>query len=190
MPNEPTTEYEPYKQREHVNTNIRFLELLNSLPVPSKIENILDVGCGLGVIGRTLIHKFGGTYHGVDVSKLLIEEARKALGGENQKIKFYCEDATELDRVPSLPSEFEMVLSRHPQIKYGSKMIFEKIYDAAFSRLTNGGAFLVTTLSKGEYRNARNVFKKLGIEILQKNCGTNPYSNGREDKYILFGKKI
>lgn len=189
MVNEFGIDIQSNPRPEHVDTNIRFRQLLDSLPVTVEIKNILDVGCGLGVIGRTLTGKYGGEYHGVDVSEFLIDEARKALGGENQQIKFYCGDATELDRIPSLPPEFEMVLSRHPQIKYGSKMTFEKIYEAAFARLTNGGAFLVTTLIKNEYRNARNMLKKLGLEILQKNCGINPYSNGREDKYVLLGIK-
>jgi len=196
------TEHAPAQQFEQVDSNKRYRLLLDSLPITGEIENALDVGCGLGVNARTLVGKFGCNYYGVDDSEYQIAIAQKILEDEGrfigadgngasmrQRIRFHVGDATRLDQIPSLPSEFGMVVSRHPQISYGTKTTFQEIFEVSFKRLAKGGVFLVTTLNKNEYRNSRKAFKKLGIEILQRYCGANQHSNGRDDKYVLLGIK-
>lgn len=194
MINEPRIEGAQLQQTERMDTNIRYLQLLNSLPIEAKTKSVLDVGCGLGVNSRPLINKFECEYYGVDERDFEIIEAKKVRdknidGSLAQKIHFECGDATKLDQIPTLPPKFDMVVSRHPQISSGMKPIFQKIFESAFTKLAKGGVFLVTTLNENEYKNARNMFKKLGIEIDRKSSGLNPYSNGQTDQYVLLGVK-
>jgi len=79
----------------------RVLEL-----IPNELGDILDVGCGPGVMAEAVLER-GGTFIGVDLSPEMVNEAT-ALYGDRPKCKFQVGDVEKIE-VPS--SSFDLVIA-------------------------------------------------------------------------------
>lgn len=70
-------------------------------------ENVLDIGCGQGVLAPHVV-KAGGTYIGVDLSKSLIKQAQQRHGNEGE---FYTGDGSKLSEIPQIKEHtFDVVV--------------------------------------------------------------------------------
>lgn len=110
------------------------LPRIKSLLDPKGGESVLDVGCGQGVYARSLSHNVN--YVGVDISKELIEEAKKLT--KNIKQVYYVADATKGLPVPAASFDHAvsiLALQNMREAKLAIKHVGES--------LKNGGDFIL-----------------------------------------------
>lgn len=74
-----------------------------------KINNVLELGCGLGFVSSFLSETYNMNIYGTDFDPDQIESARK-IHPENNKLHFSVEDAT---RLSFKDSSFDLVLSQN-----------------------------------------------------------------------------
>jgi ubiquinone/menaquinone biosynthesis C-methylase UbiE len=93
--------------RKHAQGNIKKIEQLFQNIDTSNIHNVLEVGCGAGMLARYLFEKHQMKVTGTDVDPEQIEVAKR-FHKENKRLNFFTADATDL---PFKDSEFDLVLS-------------------------------------------------------------------------------
>lgn len=93
--------------RKHAQTNIKKIEQLFQNIDTSNINNVLEVGCGAGMLAGYLSEKHQMRVTGTDVDPEQIETAKR-FHKENNRLNFFTADATDL---PFKDSEFDLVLS-------------------------------------------------------------------------------
>lgn len=71
------------------------------------VRNVLEVGCGIGVLTSYLAEKYQWDVTGIDLDPEQLDRAKKEYG-ENKKLRFIEADATKL---PFEKNEFDLVLS-------------------------------------------------------------------------------
>jgi len=87
--------------------NIKIAERLFSQIDSSDVKNVLEVGCGIGVVSSYLAEKYKWNITGIDLDPEQIERAKND-NKENEYLRFFEADVTEL---PYANSGFDMVLS-------------------------------------------------------------------------------
>ena len=126
--------------KKHAQTNIKKIEQLFQNIDLSNIHNVLEVGCGAGMLANYLTEKYQMTVAGTDVDPEQIELAKEYQKGNN-RLNFFPADATDL---PLKNSEFDLVLSfmvMHHITNW--KKAFEEINRV----LKPGGIFIIKDLS-------------------------------------------
>ncbi len=87
--------------------NIKVIEQLFSQIDINNLKNVLEVGCGIGVLSKYLVEKYGWKVTGIDLDPEQIKIAKKT-HRENENLNFLEADATKL---PFMDNEFDLVLS-------------------------------------------------------------------------------
>ena len=152
------------KDRVDFGTNV----LLNSLEDLSNIKSVLDVGCGVGVIGISLANK----YSNLNVTMVDVNEKAVALSKENVTLNKLSNCETKESNVYSnVTGTFDMIIS-NPPIRAG-KEIVHKIASEAKGFLSDGGFFYAVVQKK---QGADSFKKKLeevygNVEIVNKDSG-------------------
>ena len=152
------------KDRVDFGTNV----LLNSLEDLSNIKNVLDVGCGVGVIGISLAKK----YSNLNVTMVDVNEKAVALTKENIALNKLSNCETKESNVYSnVAGTFDMIIS-NPPIRAG-KEIVHKIASEAKGFLSDDGFFYAVVQKK---QGADSFKKKLeevygNVEIINKDSG-------------------
>jgi len=93
--------------KRHAKGNIRVIERLFPYTDLKGIENVLEIGCGVGMLSDYLSKNYDMNVVGTDVDADQIEIAKKYFK-DNEKLSFSIETATNL---PFDNSAFDMVLS-------------------------------------------------------------------------------
>ncbi len=93
--------------RRQAENNIRILERLLGQIDLDMVEDVLEVGCGIGAVASHLAQTYGWDVTGIDLDPEQIERARND-NAENEHLKFLEADAT---RLSFEDREFDMVLS-------------------------------------------------------------------------------
>jgi ubiquinone/menaquinone biosynthesis C-methylase UbiE len=93
--------------KKHAQTNIKKIEQLFQNIDLSTIQDVLEVGCGAGMLANYLAEKYQMKVTGTDVDAEQIELAKEYHRGSN-RLNFLPADATDL---PIKDSEFDLVLS-------------------------------------------------------------------------------
>lgn len=152
------------KDRIDFGTNV----LLNSLEDLSNIKSVLDVGCGVGIIGISLAKKYDNlAVHMIDVNEKAI-----SLTKENIAINKVKNCQAYLSNVYSDVNEkFDMIIS-NPPIRAG-KDVVHGIAIGAKEKLNNSGFFYAVVQKK---QGADSFKKKLqeiynNVEIVNKDSG-------------------
>lgn len=102
------------------------------------IESVLDVGCGSGIHAELMYDK-GYDVCGVDFSEEMLIEARKSAENNNKKIKYVCQNISEL----SLKRKFDVVTSLFHVISYiSSNSDLIKSFKKINNHLHKGGLFV------------------------------------------------
>lgn len=126
--------------RKHAQTNIEKIEQLFRNIDISNIRNVLEVGCGAGMLASYLSEKYQMKVTGTDVDPEQIEVA-KGFHKENAQLNFFAADATDL---PFKNSQFDLVLSFMVMHHINNwRMAFEEINRV----LKPGGIFIIKDLS-------------------------------------------
>lgn len=140
--------------------------LINSLPPAS--GNVLDIGCGYGVIGISLAKLNPGSY----VTMIDINERAVDLAEKNIKLnKVTNAKAMQSDGFSSVTDKFDMIVS-NPPIRAGKKVIYP-IFENSINYLNPGGAIFIVIQKK---QGANSAFSKL--EEIYGNCDVINKSGG------------
>ena len=152
------------KDRVDYGTNV----LLNSLEDLSSIKTVLDVGCGVGVIGISIASK----YNHLNVDMVDVNEKAVSLTNENikyNKLNNCCCFVS--DVYSTVDNKYDMIIS-NPPIRAG-KVIVHKIAEEAKLHLNQKGFFYAVVQKK---QGADSFKKKLeevygNVEIVNKDSG-------------------
>lgn len=152
------------KNRVDFGTNL----LLNSLDDLSNIKTLLDVGCGIGVIGISIAKK----YSNINVQMVDVNERAVVLTNENIKLnnvnncKCYISDVYD-----NVNDKFDAIIS-NPPIRAG-KVIVHKIATDAKQHLNDNGCFFAVVQKKqGADSFERKLFEVYGnVEKINKDSG-------------------
>ncbi len=152
------------KDRVDFGTNV----LLNSLEDLSNIKSVLDVGCGIGVIGISLAKK----YSHLNVHMVDVNEKAVMLTNENIKLNKLDNAKTYISNIYSeVRDAYDLVIS-NPPIRAG-KDVVHGIASGAKDKLNDGGLFYAVVQKK---QGADSFKKKLegvygNVEIVNKESG-------------------
>lgn len=152
------------KDRVDFGTNV----LLNSLDDLNNFKSVLDVGCGVGVIGISIAKK----YSNIKVEMIDVNERAILLAKENiiKNNITNCECYLS-DIYSNVNKTFDMIIS-NPPIRAG-KTVVHGIASGAYDKLNQSGAFYAVVQKK---QGADSFKKKLEeiystVEILTKDSG-------------------
>ncbi len=113
--------------------------LLSAIDKNSDLQGTgLDLGCGLGVIGITLIKRFGVKMHMTDINNTAVQLTRENLMKNNVQhsaVAYYSDGFNEIKE------EFDFIVS-NPPIKVGKKILFKLMTDS-FQHLKSGSPILL-----------------------------------------------
>lgn len=152
------------KDRIDFGTNV----LLNSIEDLSTIKTVLDVGCGIGIIGISLASK----YNNLNVQMVDVNEKAVSLTNENIILNKLKNCKSYVSNVYSeVNDSFDMIIS-NPPIRAG-KEIVHKIASEAKDHLNDKGFFYAVVQKK---QGADSFKKKLeevygNVEIVNKDSG-------------------
>lgn len=152
------------KERIDFGTNL----LLNSMEDLTQYKTLLDVGCGIGVIGISIAKKYPLiNVQMIDVNQRAISLAKENI--KNNRINnCVCYESNVYENV----NDFFDVIVSNPPIRAG-KEIVHKIASEAKNYLSNNGVFYAVVQKK---QGANSFEKKLeevfeNVEIVNKDCG-------------------
>jgi len=130
--------YDTIYQDKNYNEECNFLEKIFNRYSKIDVKSILDLGCGTG--GHSLIlAKRGYSVTGVDISKKMLEIAKKKAKHNNLTIEFVQRDIRKLD----LRRKFDVVISMFAVISYQTtnKDLIDT-FNSVSRHLKRGGVFI------------------------------------------------
>lgn len=159
------------KERVDFGTNV----LINALPDLSAYNSIIDVGCGVGIIGLCLKSK----YTHLNIQMVDVNQRALKLTAENAKINGLDKDGkvkiTESSLYEKIDEKFDCIVS-NPPIRAG-KEIWLGVVEKGYDHLNDGGKIWVVIQKK---QGAPSMEKKM-VEVFG-NCKTIDKKNG----YYIF----
>ena len=141
--------------------------LLESLPLNEIKGNVLEVGCGYGVVPIILSKVCNAeNYEGVDVNKRALHLANMNLKDNKcSNITFYESNCYE-----SVNKKYDVIIT-NPPIRAGKKVVYEIVMNAKNYLKRDGILFIVVNKDQG----AKSLFKDLNevydAELINKNKG-------------------
>jgi len=159
------------KERVDFGTNV----LLNALPDLSNYESLIDVGCGVGIIGLCLKSK----YKQLNITMIDVNQRALKLASENAKINGLDKDGKvqiiESNLYSKIQNNVDCIVS-NPPIRAGKDVVLGVVIDGFKHLNPNGKIWVVIQKKQG----APSMEKKL-IEVFG-NCKTIDKKNG----YYIF----
>lgn len=140
--------------------------LLESIPINELYGNILDVGCGYGVIDIILGKITDASYEGVDVNKRALHLAEmNAKLNSVQNVKFYESNAYE-----NVNKKFNFIIT-NPPIRAGKKVVYDIVMNARDYLEDNGVLYIVIRKEQGAKSMLRDLEEYYKTEVINKNKG-------------------
>lgn len=144
----------------------RLAELVLGLSLPPN-PNVLEVGCGTGLLTRRLLPRIGGNWHVTDLSPAMVEAARTAIGDD--KARFRVMDAER----PDIPlASVDLIVSNLAAQWFTD---LDETVRQLWARLAPGGHLMFSTLGDGSFSEWRAAHQQLGLP-----CGTPTYPSAEE----------
>ena len=167
---------------------LRFFDI-NSIPNLKDWE-ILEIGCGFGLLGVPFIGKVK-SYKGVDIALNLIEKANQAwknIGIDN--VSLFAVDERGLDIFPD--NSFDFIFAENVFI-HTPPTITRKYLEQISKKLKNNGRFLFEFNMKydgsGVHRNTTESYTPQELDELFKNSGLKIVQTIEEVEYFLPNQK-
>ena len=136
------------KERVDFGTNV----LLNSLPPLENASKVLNLGCGVGIIGICIKKAYeNANVDMVDINERCIELSKLNASLNKIDANIYLSDMYE-----KVEGTFDLIIS-NPPIRAGKQKVFEVIYGAK-SHLENGGKVICVINKK---QGADSLFKHM-----------------------------
>lgn len=142
--------------------------LINSLPDLSAAKNILDVGCGVGVIGICLKSKYNAT------NVLMIDVNERAIKLANDNIKL-----NKLDNIECIKSnlyenvigDFDVIIS-NPPIRAGKEIVHGVVQKGYDHLKENGRIYIVIQKKQGASSMEKKMLEVFGnVKTIEKKNG-------------------
>lgn len=140
--------------------------LLEALPLDELKGNILDVGCGYGVIDITLGKVTDAFYEGIDVNRraLHLAEMNAKLNGVDN-VKFY-----KSNTYSSVNKKYNFIIT-NPPIRAGKKVVYDIVMNARNYLMDNGVLYIVIRKEQGAKSMIRDLDVYYKTEVICKNKG-------------------
>ena len=137
--------------------------LLDNLPNLS--GDVLDFGCGYGVIGIYIKLNYNCNVDMIDVNERALSLAKK-----NAKINNASVNIFESDRYSNVDKKYDYIVS-NPPIRVGKKILYEILFEAKKHLKKNGSLWIVINKDQGAKTVARDLEKEYDVKIVDKNKG-------------------
>ena len=140
--------------------------LLESIPINELKGNILDVGCGYGVIDIILGEITLANYEGVDVNRRALHLAEMNAKLNNiSNVKFYESNAYE-----SVNKKYNFIIT-NPPIRAGKKVVYDIVMNARNHLVDDGVLYIVIRKEQGAKSMMRDLEQHYKVEVINKNKG-------------------
>lgn len=140
--------------------------LLESLPIDELKGNILDVGCGYGVIDIILGSITDANYEGVDVNKRALHLAEmNAKLNDTFNVKFY-----ESNTYESVNKKYNFIIT-NPPIRAGKRVVYDIVMNARNYLMDDGVLYIVIRKEQGAKSMMRDLEEYYKVEVISKNKG-------------------
>lgn len=140
--------------------------LLESIPLEEVGANVLDVGCGVGVLGIVLNKLLGTTVDMIDVNLRAIHLAERNIK-ENR-----CSNigVFESNCYENVTKKYSCIIT-NPPIRAGKKIVYEIVMNAINYLEENGVLFLVIRKEQGAKSLISDLKKIYNVEVLERKKG-------------------
>ncbi len=137
--------------------------LLETIPLELLHGNILDVGCGYGVIDIILGKIVDAQFLGIDVNRraLHLAEMNKKLNGVTN-VNFL-----ESDCYQNVVDTYDFIIT-NPPIRAGKQIVYEIVMGAKKHLKKSGALFIVVRKEQGAKSMLRDLEKIYEVEVLDK----------------------
>jgi len=137
--------------------------LLENLPLSSLYGDILDVGCGYGVIDIILGKKVDANFVGVDVNRraLHLADMNKRENKVNN-VNFF-----ESNCYDNVSGKYNFIIT-NPPIRAGKKIVYEIVMGAKDYLKDDGTLFIVVRKEQGAKSMIRDLEQIYKVEVLNK----------------------
>lgn len=152
----------PAKKLEYWSKTDRFPEFVKHVKDGDKV---LDIGCGVGIPGRTVLkERKGCEIWGVDISSEIIEANKK----DEPKIKWHQGYVGRLDFLPE--NYFDIIFSGEVAEHLDNPL---DLFRDAYRLLKKGGQFVITTPNKNHVDSSEHVwyFERIDVKNFFKSAG-------------------
>lgn len=140
--------------------------LLESIPLSEIGNNVLDVGCGYGVIGITLNKVLNIPVDMVDVNHRAIHLTNRNIKENNcQNVRVF-----ESFAYQNVTAKYQTIIT-NPPIRAGKKVVYEILMNAKDHLKKDGTLFLVIRKEQGAKSLIIDLQKLYNVEVIQKKKG-------------------
>ena len=137
--------------------------LLENIPLVELHGNVLDVGCGYGVIDIILGKIVDANFLGVDVNRRALHLAEMNKKENNlSNVNFIESNCYE-----NVNDKYDFILT-NPPIRAGKKVVYEIVMNAKQFLKDNGSLFIVVRKEQGAKSMIRDLEEVYKVEILNK----------------------
>ncbi len=159
------------KNRVDFGTNLMIKTFLEN--EKDETSNVLDIGCGYGVVGVTLLNFYNNfNVTMVDVNERAIELAKENAinNGVSEKTEIFQSNIYE-----NVNKKYNYILS-NPPIRAGKKVIYE-IYEKAYEHLEDEGVLYVVIQKKQGAKSSKEKIESIfgNCELLKRDAGYHIY---------------
>lgn len=128
--------------------------------------DVLDVGCGYGVIGIVISSFFDAKIDMVDVNKRAIHLAKMNIKENGVKniaaFESFC--------YQNINKKYDIIIT-NPPIRAGKKVVYEILFDAKQHLKENGVLYFVMNKDQGAKSTMKDLSEIASVEVLTKNKG-------------------
>lgn len=140
--------------------------LLESLPLNELHGDILEVGCGYGVIPIILSKVVNAKFEGVDVNRRALHLANMNIKENNcSNITFYESNCYE-----NVNDLYDFIIT-NPPIRAGKKVVYEIVMQAKSFLKKDGQLFIVINKDQGAKSMVKDLNEIYNVDVLSKNKG-------------------
>jgi ubiquinone/menaquinone biosynthesis C-methylase UbiE len=149
----------------------------------TNVKDVLELGCGNGLLWKDNINKIPGNLHIVltDVSQGMVDSARQNLNEHKNQFEFKAMDACQTS---FQNSSFQMIIASHMLYHIENKM---KIFSGIDRLLTNNCYAYASTISTSNFKDLINLAGEYDKELEFENVQTVSSFNMENGEKVLSG---
>lgn len=150
--------------KERLDFGTRFM--LENIPLRELHGNILDLGCGYGVVSIILSKFINATFDAIDINKRALHLAEINM----KKNSSYGINFFESNVYENVNKKYDYIIT-NPPIRAGKKIVYDIVMNARFHLEENGILYIVIRKEQGAKSMVRDLSKYYKTEVIAKNKG-------------------